>query len=244
MGIIGSALGLIGQGMANRTNRQIAQEANQFNLDMWNRQNEYNSPTNQMQRLQTAGLNPDLVYGSGNVSGNVTQNAPRSEVAQVKNVAESLQLPQLMNTLGQFQSLKRAKTENSILDQKLIQESYNTNIKKAASEWAEDNAWYDRMYKANKWDLTSQQAATTRLKRVTYEKYGDATEQAKKNQEVLKAELMGLDYNLGSNLKPYGITLNDPWYTRMAGTLVPELFQGMAKGGGIAGTLLKALIGL
>ena len=33
-------------------------------------QNEYNSPANQMLRLQQAGLNPNLVYGGGNVTGN------------------------------------------------------------------------------------------------------------------------------------------------------------------------------
>lgn len=33
-------------------------------------QNEYNSPASQMRRLQAAGLNPNLVYGGGNVTGN------------------------------------------------------------------------------------------------------------------------------------------------------------------------------
>jgi hypothetical protein len=39
--------------------RQVAQ---------WNRENEYNSPTMQMQRLKNAGLNPHLVYGSGSAA--------------------------------------------------------------------------------------------------------------------------------------------------------------------------------
>lgn len=34
------------------------------------KQNEYNSPASQMNRLQQAGLNPNLVYGGGNVTGN------------------------------------------------------------------------------------------------------------------------------------------------------------------------------
>ena len=45
----------MGQG---RKNRKFAEK-------MWNLQNEYNSPTQQMQRLKAAGLNPHLVYGNG-----------------------------------------------------------------------------------------------------------------------------------------------------------------------------------
>lgn len=42
----------------------------QFNLNkrMWQMQNEYNLPVNQMQRLSAAGLNPHLVYGNGGAS--------------------------------------------------------------------------------------------------------------------------------------------------------------------------------
>lgn len=39
-------------------------------LANWNLQNQYNSPVEQMKRLREAGLNPMLVYGSGNVTGN------------------------------------------------------------------------------------------------------------------------------------------------------------------------------
>lgn len=38
----------------------------------WNMQNDYNSPTAQMARLKAAGLNPMLVYGSGDVTGNTS----------------------------------------------------------------------------------------------------------------------------------------------------------------------------
>lgn len=46
-------------------------------LQMWNRQNEYNSPAAQMQRLREAGLNPALVYGNGNaLTPASSMNAP------------------------------------------------------------------------------------------------------------------------------------------------------------------------
>lgn len=88
-GAIGSsALGLASQGGANSKNLQMTRETNeanmkmnerqleeqrylaayqnQWNLDQWNRENAYNDPSLQAQRLRAAGINP--LYGNGNVS--------------------------------------------------------------------------------------------------------------------------------------------------------------------------------
>lgn len=48
------------------------ENANKMAMEAWNLANDYNHPINQMQRLQDAGLNPLLVYGSGSVTGNTT----------------------------------------------------------------------------------------------------------------------------------------------------------------------------
>lgn len=70
----------VGQGILgafqNRANRRHAvrmmDKQREWALADWNMQNEYNSPRAQMQRLQEAGLNPNLVYGQGvqGASGN------------------------------------------------------------------------------------------------------------------------------------------------------------------------------
>lgn len=46
-------------------NREMAQLAYQRNLEQWERENAYNDPSAVRQRLASAGLNPDLVYGGG-----------------------------------------------------------------------------------------------------------------------------------------------------------------------------------
>lgn len=51
--------------MQNQFNAQEAQKNRDFQLQMFNRTNEYNSPKAQMQRFMEAGLNPDLMYGNG-----------------------------------------------------------------------------------------------------------------------------------------------------------------------------------
>lgn len=49
----------------NHHNEQLIKEQNQLNLQQWNRENLYNSPSEQMKRLKVAGLNPNLMYGNG-----------------------------------------------------------------------------------------------------------------------------------------------------------------------------------
>lgn len=87
--MIGAAIGGLAQGIggiisgnaANKTNlkinqmnndfnREEAEKARQFQLDMWNKENEYNTPAAQRQRLQEGGYNP--YFGSDVSSGSAT----------------------------------------------------------------------------------------------------------------------------------------------------------------------------
>lgn len=75
--------GIIGSGLNYYFSKKLAEQQNEYNLNMWNLQNEYNSPQAQMQRLEDAGLNKALMYGQGS-TGNaahapemVTPEAPR-----------------------------------------------------------------------------------------------------------------------------------------------------------------------
>ena len=94
--LIGSIAGAIGQNKIvnkqieaqkaeNQKNREynmmLARQQNQWNLEQWQRENDYNSPTSQMARMREAGLNPDLMYGQGTTgnsfsSPEMTSGAP------------------------------------------------------------------------------------------------------------------------------------------------------------------------
>ncbi len=52
-------------------NKQQQLQQQRFDLKMWNRANEYNSPQSQMARFKQAGLNPHLIYGKG-TAGNTS----------------------------------------------------------------------------------------------------------------------------------------------------------------------------
>ena len=64
--------------MNNEFNAAEAERARQFQLDMWNRENEYNSASSQRQRLSQAGLNPYLMMNGGNagVASSVGSTSP------------------------------------------------------------------------------------------------------------------------------------------------------------------------
>lgn len=67
--IIGGLLGGIFDDQSNKKSQESAQA---HEIDMWNRNNAYNTPAEQMKRLKEAGLNPNLMYGqgsTGNASG-------------------------------------------------------------------------------------------------------------------------------------------------------------------------------
>lgn len=92
--LLGSALGFGSQKKTNKANMELAKYQNEWqtqenekayqrNLQMWNLQNAYNSPTQQMARLRTAGLNPNLVYGNG-VTGNSAGSTPQYQPADIK----------------------------------------------------------------------------------------------------------------------------------------------------------------
>lgn len=131
--LIGSGIsaitGLISGNQQNRTNLQIARETNEAqkelaqyqadrNLELWNLNNEYNTPASQMQRYKDAGLNPNLMYGQGS-SGNSSSPAegykaptlvrPTVDYGYIASSAQTL-----MNGLQQAASIKKtqAETEN------------------------------------------------------------------------------------------------------------------------------------
>lgn len=99
---VSGVFGLIGQRLQYKYNTELQDRQNQFNLDMWNLQNEYNSPQAQMKRYEEAGLNPALIYSQGN-PGNAAS-------APVQSVPEAPEFSKDMRELGQAFNIEGLKT--------------------------------------------------------------------------------------------------------------------------------------
>lgn len=109
---------------ANKTNIQLAREGQEFEQKMWKQSNDYNSPERQMERLKAAGLNPNLVYGTGNVSGQSSSPSPKAHVATVKPVLEGMQPLNTMAMISQYQDIKtrQAQTDNIKANTELVEQ--------------------------------------------------------------------------------------------------------------------------
>lgn len=122
---VGSSLFNVVHKKENRLNREFQQAENQkardYNTEMWNKNNEYNTITNQMQRFKDAGVNPHLAYQNGSPMN--TSNAPASSNASsmpagVAPRFETGQILQAMLMKSQIQNVeadtekKRAEASN------------------------------------------------------------------------------------------------------------------------------------
>lgn len=95
--LVGGILNSIGQKQTNQQNAELAREQmqwsenmmdkqNQWNLEQWNRENEYESYANDLQRWKDAGLNPLFYSGSGGDASSMTSASPLGyERASVQN---------------------------------------------------------------------------------------------------------------------------------------------------------------
>lgn len=91
-GLIGpilTGLGSLGSSLLSNSGAKRRQNlANKQNVEFWKMQNAYNTPKAQMGRLTDAGLNPNLIYGSGSANTGVA-----GSIAPAKPSPYSVQNP-------------------------------------------------------------------------------------------------------------------------------------------------------
>lgn len=80
-------------------------------LQDWQMQQEYNSPTAQMKRLQDAGLNPNLIYGSGGAS-TLAQPVRGTETKSWTPQAPRFEAP---NILGMYQDMRTRDVQRDLM---------------------------------------------------------------------------------------------------------------------------------
>lgn len=114
--ILGGLMNSSNTSRTNEMNLQIAREGFQHDVDMWNANNEYNTPKNQMARLQDAGLNPNLVYGNGDVVGNTSSQTPSFHAPHLSAYQGwSGDLDRAANSLIMSANLDNLKAQNDVL---------------------------------------------------------------------------------------------------------------------------------
>ena len=118
--------------------KELQQDAQNYNTLMWNLTNQYNSPLQQMNRFKSAGLNPNLIYGQ---MAN-TASAPSISAGSAPAPAH-MDTPSLMET-AQIGLLK-AQKDNIEADTANKQKDYDVK------DWQlnQDKMWQDFERNAN-----------------------------------------------------------------------------------------------
>lgn len=102
-GYVTTGANFLSQYFANQANIGLAERANQWSIDQWNRENQYNLPSNQVQRLQDAGINPGILYGQG---GLMNESAPSPSVTPGSGVRPYIMDPLAMAQVGLIDAQK------------------------------------------------------------------------------------------------------------------------------------------
>lgn len=97
----GSLVNGLMQGSQNRANRKWQSKENQkardYNTEMWEKNNAYNDPTQQMARLKNAGINPHLAYSQGGVTNTSSSPASSNASSMPEGRAPQLDVNAMLN---------------------------------------------------------------------------------------------------------------------------------------------------
>ncbi len=160
--LLGGILGKNSQSSANKTNLLINREnqkwnekmmdkQNAWNLAQWNRENEYNSASQQVARYRAAGLNPYLMMqnGSAGSASSVTSAAPGNAG--------------MSNTVSPFDYSSAAAGVSNAVSQHYSNQLMVANVRKAIAEaigQEKQNTWIDAELQAKIENLKQNTSST------------------------------------------------------------------------------------
>lgn len=167
MSFIGDIFGIAADAKIAKYNAQVQKDINKENqqwaLAAEERERAYNSPVAQMQRLKDAGLNPNLIYGSGASTGTLNSRTTVQEAPQFK-----------MSVLDHLRARREGQLQARQMDSMDIQNNYTaeqTEVAKANAEEARakaDIARHDADVIAQRPDMLSTESVGSAIGRDLY----------------------------------------------------------------------------
>jgi hypothetical protein len=227
-------LGSVFSGAMNAAESQAARD---WQEEMWEKQNEYNLPQNQLKRLQDAGLNPAILAAGG--TANTSAPIPSSP-ARTNWDIKTGSIVQGIKELKQFsQDLQRLKDEADIVHEQAEQEKINTKsaqLDYTKKLYEKDNGFWDfpaTMNQAQKDYIISQtnkinEEITTMIDNRQYAKNAESRAQALHEWDVkikqslaegakydavlkqIQSQLAQLSYEEKKGLKELGFDPDNP----------------------------------
>lgn len=215
--------------IGNSRKARLAEYAHQQDINQWNRQNAYNHPAMQMDRLAKAGLNPNLVYGSGSVTGNVSGQLPKYSAPGHQKV-ETPQATDMLGMYSKMEMLPLQKEQSQATIENTLQEAENKRVNsiylKHKAEKEGINVEYTKEMNEN--SLQAQQLDNWR-----------------KMEEIRKVRLTNKHQKeLNRLLIDMGINPNDKgWYRDLKKGGLEQIFQWMINNSYLKGAKFKSQSG-
>ncbi len=129
-------VGMYNQGL--EFNKAESQRSRDYNTSMLQYQNAYNSPAQQIQRMRAAGLNPDLIYGNGQLgsssasgNGSPSASAPGAPSGTSYNPQSTRIGDAIMNAL----SIERQRAEIDAIKANVEKTGTENEILKSDARW-------------------------------------------------------------------------------------------------------------
>lgn len=145
---LGSAIiGGVSAHRANQTNINLTREAYARNLEQWERENAYNTPLAQRQRLMAANFNPALMYGGSGSLGTPAAASPQQESAKVNPYIFGNPLQGFPSDIAQMELLEAQKENIQADTKKKLAETGLTEIQSqnALVKLSVDKDWLARL---------------------------------------------------------------------------------------------------
>lgn len=188
---------------ANQTNLRIAQMNNEwsekmmekqhlYDVELWNKNNEYNDPSKQVERLKSAGINPALALGnvgSGQASGVNSVGLPSPSSASVQPMRYEGFANAINNTVQMSMALTRQNAELDALERNTDARVAEAKARVAEMAAKTDIEKFDLAFKKLTRDLSLQNMSEDYLRKVQ-ERTNMEEQQKLIQQQVIAQQLI------------------------------------------------------
>lgn len=234
--IFGSGMSYKGQKDTNKTNIQLAQQGREHDVNMWNRQNEYNTPEMQMHRLKEAGLNPNLMYGNGQASTGNADAPKQAHVATTSNEMASFANNNAIQMLSQYNDwqVKKAQIQNiqeettskalqnqfmsASMKDRLFGEEWKSNLSYAKAKYQ------DELYVPLKYTREERAEQIRNQSKLSGQRLNESSERINFLQKSSRQKQLQIE--LDEQLKPHGMSTSDQLWQRMLAPVIKDKFGG------------------
>lgn len=208
----GAAISAIGNWFGNKSNRKASREAfereskfareerlaqQQWIEQMYEKNNSYNSPAAQIQRLKDAGLNPDLMYSRGDVGNATAPEAPaqaatpRYNVIPTNTYGQTAQIAADAGLKAAQARLANSESKKTDTEESLLTADYLLRKARTESEIELNNSTIYVNHELGQLNHTEAEVAAKKLQEIDV-----AMSEARERINTMKAQQSQIDENI------------------------------------------------